>query len=89
MSLRLGKTMRNVLQLTSANVAVKFIGLLMVAFYARYLTKEAAWAPTRGSSALASVVFGLGIHPTLIRNIPPLLETDRAAARGLMYTSAR
>jgi O-antigen/teichoic acid export membrane protein len=39
-------------------------------------------------AGLAAVCFSLGIHPTIIRNLPPLLKDDPEAARGQMYTSA-
>lgn len=88
MQLRLSKSVKSLMQLTSANVAVKFLGLLMIAFYARYLSKEdlAIFPAYEMLAALSTILFGLGLQPTLIRELPALLQSDQEKARGMMFT---
>lgn len=90
MQFRLTKSVKNLMQLTTANLAVKILGLLMIAFYTRYLTKEdlAIFPAYEMLAALAMIIFGLGLQPTLIRELPALLQSDREKARGMMYTGA-
>lgn len=90
MTNRLRQSVKSVVQLTSANVLVKVIGLFAMAFYTRYLDKpELAVFPVyEMMAALTSVFLGFGIHPTLLRLLPAALEKDREAARGLMFTGA-
>jgi O-antigen/teichoic acid export membrane protein len=88
MKLRLGRSVRNFLQLASANVGVRILGLFSLAFFTRYLSKdELVLLPVYDMlSALAPVVFSLGILPSVLRSLPGLIEHDPAQARGLIRT---
>ncbi len=88
MKLHLGRSVRNFLQLASANVGVRILGLFSIAFFTRYLSKdELAILPMYDMlSALAPVIFSLGILPSILRSLPGLIEHDAAQARGLIRT---
>ncbi len=90
MAARVGKSILSVLQLMSANVAVKAVGLVMVAFYARYLTKvELSLIPIYTMvGSFAVVFFGFGLRPTLLRMLPSRLKTDPDEAQALISTSS-
>ena len=89
MGLHLGRTVKSLLQLISANVAVRLLSIFMLAFYTRYLTKEelAVFPIYEMLSTMASIIFSFGLHPTLIRQLPSKLEADPDEARGMMYTA--
>lgn len=90
MAFRIGKSVLSILQLVSANVVVKVVGLGMIAFYARYLTKEElSLIPVYAMiGSLAMVFLGFGLRPTLLRLLPAKLVETPDEARGLIYTSS-
>lgn len=90
MAFRIARSIVSVFQLLSANIVVKAIGLVMVAFYARYLTKEElSLVPIYtliGSAGM--VLFGFGLRPMLLRMLPSRLQEVPEQARGLIFTSS-
>lgn len=83
------RPLKNAFQLLSASVAVKFIGIAMIGFCTRYLTKEElALLPIYDMiGALAPIFLSFGITPTLMKYLPGLLERDPESARGLVRSS--
>ena len=65
-------------KLISGNVATKAIGILVLAFYARVLTKEEmAIIPIYTMlCGLASVIFSFGLKANLMKWLPSLLKED-------------
>lgn len=88
MGFGLKKQVKSLLQLTSANVAVKFLGVLMIAFFTRYLTKEelAILPVYEMLAALSIIIFGFGLQPTFIRLLPSRYAEDYDEARGMIYS---
>ena len=81
---------RNVLSLFSANVVVKALGIFSVMVLIRFLTKEElSLLPNYAVvAALAITVSSFGIFPTLIREIPLLLQEKKfVEARAMINTS--
>ena len=88
MGIGLKKSIKSLLQLTSANVAVKFLGIFTLAFFARYLTvEELAILPVfEMLGALSATVFGFGLQPTFLRLLPSKYSESYNEARGMIYT---
>ncbi|MEN8007131.1 MAG: oligosaccharide flippase family protein [Candidatus Krumholzibacteriota bacterium] len=88
MGFSLGKSVKSLMQLASANVAVKFLGILMIAFFARYLTKEelAILPVYEMLAALSGIVTNFGIQPTFLRTLPARFSEDIDEARGMVFT---
>lgn len=82
--------MRALVQLASASLAAKAVSLVWLGFLARYLAKpELAILPVYEMiEGLAPVLFAFGIQPTVLRELPGLLQREPARARGLIYTSS-
>ena len=81
---------KNVLSLFSANIVVKALGIFSVMVLIRFLTKEElSLLPNYAVvAALAITVSNFGIFPTLIREIPLLLQERKfAEARAMINTS--
>jgi O-antigen/teichoic acid export membrane protein len=88
MGFGLKKSVKSLVQLSSANVAVKFLGILMIAFFTRYLTKEElAILPVYEMLAALSIIFlGFGLQPTFLRLLPSKLAENYDEARGLILS---
>jgi len=88
MGFRFKKSVTSLLQLTSANVAVKFLSLLMIALFTRYLTKEelAILPVYEMLAALSGIFFGFGLQPTFIRLLPSKYSENPDEARGLIFS---
>jgi O-antigen/teichoic acid export membrane protein len=84
------KSILNMSQLLSGNIAVKALGVVAVAFYTRHLTKEhLALLPVYDMiGGLAPVVFGWGILPSLVKNVPSLWQDEPDSARAIILTGA-
>jgi O-antigen/teichoic acid export membrane protein len=82
------KSVKSLLQLASASVAVKFLGVFMLALLTRYLTKEElALLPVYEMlAALSGMFFGFGLQPTFMRLLPAKYAEDYDGARGLIYS---
>lgn len=78
-------------QLISANVVTKIVGLVAFGVFTRFLTTEdLAFLPIYAMlTTLSYVFFGFGLQPTIIRQLPGMLETDRPAAGRLIRMSTR
>ncbi|MBU8869987.1 MAG: oligosaccharide flippase family protein [Gemmatimonadales bacterium] len=89
MGLNFSKSVKSAMQLLSANVGTKILGVLTLAFFARYLSKEelSILPVYEMMAALAAIFFGFGIHPTILRLLPDKLENEPEEARGLACTS--
>ena len=88
MELGFGKSVKSLLQLTTANVAVKFLGVLMIILFTRYLTKEelAILPVYEMLVALSGIIFGFGLPPTFIRLLPAKYSENYDEARGLIFS---
>lgn len=88
MGTKIKKSVVMVSHLVSADFLSKFIGIAVLAFYARYLSKDdLAVLPVYDMvGAMGAVVFSFGIFPTFVRTLPSLLSSDRAKARAIMVT---
>jgi len=88
MGFSLGRSVKSLMQLASANVAVKFLGILMIAFFARYLTKEelAVLPVYEMLAALSGIIFSFGIQPTFLRLLPAKYAENIDEARSLIFT---
>jgi len=82
------KSVTSLLQLASASVAVKFLGVLMIALFTRFLTKEelAILPGYEMLAALSGIFFGFGLQPTFMRLLPAKYAEDYEEARGLIYS---
>ena len=82
------KSVKSLLQLTTANVAVKILGVLMIALFTRYLTKEElAILPVYEMLAvLSGIMFGFGLQPTFLRLLPSLYSENPDEARGMVFS---
>lgn len=89
MSIGLGKSVKHVAQLMSANMSTKLISFIALAFYTRYLPKdELAVIPIfMMLGPMAAVFFGFGIQPNILKLLPSKFEKDKHDALGLAYTS--
>lgn len=89
MAARVGKSVVSVLQLLGSNAAAKIIGLGMVAFYARYLTKqELSILPFYLLvGTFAMTFFGFGLRPTILRLLPSMAQRNPQRARNLVHTT--
>ena len=76
------------MQLASANVAVKFLGILMIAFFARYLSKEelAVLPVYEMLAALSGIFLSFGVQPTFLRLLPAKYAENIDEARSLIFT---
>lgn len=90
MALKFGRSVKNLSQLISANALIKIIGFVMVAVYARFLTKEElALIPVHAlMGSLGIMFFGFGLQPTLLKMVPSRLEENNKEALGIMYTAS-
>jgi len=88
MGFSLGRSVKSLMQLASANVAVKFLGVLMIAFFARYLSKEelAVLPVYEMLAALSGIFFSFGIQPTFLRLLPAKYAENVDEARSLIFT---
>ncbi|RLA59106.1 MAG: hypothetical protein DRR04_09320 [Gammaproteobacteria bacterium] len=88
MGLGFKKSVTSLLQLSSANVAVKFLGVLMIALFTRYLTKEElAILPVYEMLAvLSGIIFGFGLQPTFLRLLPSKYSENADEARGMIFS---
>ena len=77
-------------KLVSGNVATKAIGIFVLAFYARVLTKEElAIFPIYGMlSGLTPVILSFGVKANLLKWLPSLLKKNMPEARRLVASSA-
>ncbi len=89
--MKLGGATGGFFQLISANVVTKIVGLVAFGVFTRFLTKEdLAFLPIYAMlTTLSYVFFGFGLQPTIIRQLPGMLETDRPAAGRLIRMSTR
>lgn len=88
MAWNLKKSVASLVQLSSANMAVKLLGILMIAFFARYLTKEelAILPAYEMLAALSGIFSSFGIQPTFLRILPAKLNEDVEGARRMIFT---
>jgi len=89
----LGKKVSSVLsiaQLWFASLGVKIISIPLLAFYARYLTKqELSLIPVYLMIGHMSVLlFNFGILPVFVKLIPSKLDSDYEEARSLIFTGS-
>ncbi len=77
--------------LFSADLGMKLVGVALLAFYTRHLTKEElALLPIYDMlSTLSLLVFSFGVFPTLLRRLPAALERNPDHARALATTGFR
>jgi O-antigen/teichoic acid export membrane protein len=90
MRLNLAQSLKSFVQLSSANVAVKLLGIVMIAFFTRYLRKdELAILPVYEMlAALAGIIFSFGLQPTFLRLLPARFAEDPNRARSLIFSGA-
>ena len=81
-------SIRDIGKLISGNVATKAIGIAVLAFYARVLSKEemAIFPVYIMLSDLSSLILSFGIMPNLIKLLPSLLKKDIQEAQSLITT---
>lgn len=86
----LPKSIKDISKLIFGNVAIKIIGIGMLIFYARTLTKqEMAIFPVYFMlSDLASLVLSFGIFPTFIKRLPSLFIEDITQAKKMIFTGS-
>lgn len=82
------QSVKSLLQLTSANVAIKFLGVLMLALFTRYLSKEelAILPMYEMLVSLSGHFAGFGLQPTFIRLLPSKYSENYDEARGLIFS---
>ena len=82
------KTLKDIVKLFSAKTLVALIGLASTAFLLRIFEKqEIAVIPAfQMIGALSSVVFGMGLGPTMIKTVPSLLQENSKEAFRICKT---
>lgn len=77
-------------QLISADIFVKALAVVALAFYTRYLPKpHLSLLPIYEMLAgMSTLFFSFGILPTFVRSLPSLLQSDPPEARGMVLTGA-
>jgi len=78
----------NVMQLSTANFATKFISIPVLAFYARYLSKdELSFIPVYLMiGSMSTLFFNFGILPTFVKLVPSKLKKNYEEAKSLIFT---
>lgn len=78
------------LKVTSGQVILRVFSILFLIFYARVLTPfELSILPVFAVLAgISTLLFEFGLFPTLVREVPKLLEKDREKAISLLHTSS-
>jgi len=77
------------LKVTSGQVIFKVSSIVFLIFYARVLTPfELSVLPIFAIiGGMSTLLFNFGLFPTLIREVPKLLEKDKSRAISLLHTS--
>lgn len=75
----MSKSLKDLTYLVSSNAILKVLGIVSVMVYTRYLVKEelALMPFFMVMGRLSMVVFSFGILPTLVRDVPHLIEENR------------
>lgn len=75
-------------RMVSADIVVKLVGVAVLAFYARYLTKEqlAVIPLYEMLGGMTTLFFGFGIFPTFVRSLPSVLRRDIQEAKSIVFT---
>jgi len=89
MSSKIPKILQDISKLISGSIVSKIIGLFVLAFYARVLSKEemAVFPVYMMLSGLASLLFSFGIMPNMIKQLPTMFKSNIDEARRLIFTS--
>lgn len=88
--LRFAHVARDLTRLLGVNVITRALGIVALIIYARLLppTELAALPVFFILGSFVTVPLNFGLFPTLMREVPALLERDRAAALGMIRTVA-
>ena len=78
------------LKVTSGQVILRVSSILFLIFYARVLTAfELSVLPIFAIiGGMSTLLFNFGLFPTLVREVPKLLEKDKSRAISLLHTSS-
>lgn len=89
MPVPLTRIARDIFGLLSANIVARAVGVAALVVYARALSPHdlAAVPVFLILGTFTTIPFNFGLYPTLIREVPPLLETRPERARGLIRTT--
>lgn len=89
MPVPLTRIARDIFGLLSANIVARAVGIGALVVYARILSPHdlAAIPVFLILGSFTTIPFNFGLYPTLIREVPPLLETRPERALGLIRTT--
>lgn len=90
MALDIKKSVLSLSQLISADIVAKALGIAVLMFYTRYLTKDhLSLLPIYGMlGGMSTLFFSFGIFPTFVRSLPSLFENDMTLARAMILTGS-